>query len=146
MANKKLGIFKLIVSPVLFFVFAILGNYIPEQYVYVPIIVDILYIFAMIVDKSTNYGMRSLFWRCDRSEGYDKSFADISSIPFFFKTFLLPIIEYILIIGSTMLVARFIFNITSWVKLISYSSIWLSIDLIISGISDIKNSKYSIDF
>lgn len=146
MTSKKLGIFKLIVSPVLFFVFAILGNYIPEQYVYVPIIVDILYIFAMIVDKSTNYEMRSLFWRCDRSEGYDKSFADVSSIPFFFKTFLLPIIEYILIIGSTILVARFVFNITNWVKLISYSSIWLSIDLIISGISDIVNSKYSIDF
>ena len=146
MTSKKLGIFKLIVSPILFFVFAILGNYIPEQYIYVQIIVDILYIFAMIVDKLTNYGMRSLFWRCDRSEGYDKSFADVSSIPFFFKTFLLPIIEYILIIGSTILVARFVFNITSWVKLISYSSIWLSIDLIISGISDIVNSKYSIDF
>lgn len=146
MTSKKLGIFKLIVSPILFFVFAILGNYIPEQYVYVPIIIDVLYIFVMIVDKSTNYSMRSLVWKCDRSEGYDKSFADVSSIPFFLKTIILPIIEYILIIGSTMLVARFIFNITNWVKLISYSSIWLSIDLIISGISDIKNSKYSIDF
>lgn len=147
MTNKFVGIFKLILSPILLCIFIFLANYLPSTQLYIPILIDVGYIILMMINKSANYRMRSLVWRCDRSEGYNKSFADVSSLPFFFKNIILPIITYLIFIGALIALNRFAFNIIDWMKLICYSSAGvLFIDLIISGISDIRNSKYSIDF